>query len=852
VRLRIEAVDGATVQFCKAQAVALEPGQTVVVVGEWLPDEFVAERYRITAELAEDGRVIDTLTSGFLAWHEETLSKGLNFEFKDNYFQVSGKSLFLQGTDDYLHTFIDQDENPLTWSEDAQGCRDNCIDVYENLMGMRGPQQRPTKTWWRWIDAMLLNVQSAGGAFFPGMLVFSNTAVSNADLADQQAYVEAFARRYGHANGIMYYLNGDLELHDPNLPDLQKLYNKFLRVRYGSDEKLRQAWTLSPPKNKIGELTIETGKDDWRDVRTRDDFEFRATVVRRWLNAMHDAIRKADTRHPVTAEFYSLPLAGIDLLNTLDKLELANFGYFFVAEEDFYRFPQSCKFLDQRVRGKGLNVGEFGVKTHPAWVDAEDYIGTRTEPYEQALFLAISHYGFALGASKIQNWCWKYPSDLPFEWGINYPNQLIGRDVRAFYRNSGMFFRRLRPRYQPSETLLLIAGDNRKGGQGQRVLDALYNGVRLLIDERVEFNSLADDYIDQLPAGVKTIFYPLPYSPSDAIVERLRSFVENGGQLYISGDISYDFTRRRTRTERLEQLCGVRFVAERYEHINYELGAEPVVGKAEGWPSYVAAPSIEIELAGAHALVESRDGKPVVTEFAFGKGKVIFSADPVEMHGDPRDHAYAHQFYRALCRSFGLRGEQVTPRDAPVHCFRVSSQDACQTHIVVNTSATEAVKDLRVTTEVGEVQVTLGAHMSGAVVVNGGKAVEAVESSGDVAVGDRKLLGTDLHVMAVALTGEALDETLALALLPMGQGTLRIPKAKRWTKPVVLIGEVLSEKWRQYERFTPAAENGELKIALDEARALGVLILCEAGAAEATATKLVEQWVSRPCEQEHA
>jgi hypothetical protein len=59
-------------------------------------------------------------------------------------------------------------------------------------MGLRGPQHRPTKTWWRWIDAMLLNVQSVGGAFFPGMLVFSNTAVSDKDLADQQAYVQAF------------------------------------------------------------------------------------------------------------------------------------------------------------------------------------------------------------------------------------------------------------------------------------------------------------------------------------------------------------------------------------------------------------------------------------------------------------------------------------------------------------------------------------------------------------------------------------------------------------------------------------------------------------------------------------
>jgi hypothetical protein len=30
----------------------------------------------------------------------------------------------------------------------------------------------------------------------------------------------------------MYYLNGDLELHDPNLPDIQKLYNRYLQEKY--------------------------------------------------------------------------------------------------------------------------------------------------------------------------------------------------------------------------------------------------------------------------------------------------------------------------------------------------------------------------------------------------------------------------------------------------------------------------------------------------------------------------------------------------------------------------------------------------------------------------------------------
>ena len=66
---------------------------------------------------------------------------------------------------------------------------------------------------------------------------------------------------------------------------------------------------------------------------------------------MYDSIRKQDKQHPVTAEFYQLPLSGIDLLTVLWQMELANFGYFNPPEEDFYSFPQICNLLDQRVRG---------------------------------------------------------------------------------------------------------------------------------------------------------------------------------------------------------------------------------------------------------------------------------------------------------------------------------------------------------------------------------------------------------------------------------------------------------------------------------------------------------------------
>jgi len=823
----------------------LHPGQTVAVETEWHADKFAADCYRVTAELLTAERTLDRIHTGCLVWNKETLKKGLAFEFKQNYFQVNNRSVFLQGTDDYLHTFVNEDEHPLTWREDAQGCRDSCIDVYENLMGLRGPQQRPTKTWWRWIDAMLLNVQQAGGAFFPGMLIFSNTAVTDSDLAEQAAYAREFAARYKDAAGLLYYLNGDLELHDPNLPDIKKFYNQYLQEKYGSDEALRRAWTLSPPEAPIGKLTVQTGKDDWRDVRTLDDFEFRTRVVERWLNAMHDAIRTVDSSHPITAEFYQQPWAGIDLLHALGGLELANFGYFNPNGEDFYRFPQVCRFLDQRVRGKGINIGEFGVKTHPAWLDSSDYLATRGESYEQAFFLAIAHYAFALGASKIQNWCWKYPSDLPFEWGINYSNELIGRDVRAVYRNTGLFFRRLRPRFVPEDVLFLIPSENRKGGKGAEVQAALANGIRLLMDQRVAFNTLADEYIDELPASVKVIFYPLAYCPKEKVLARLKTFVEEGGRLYLSGDISYDSLRQRTQTQRLTELCGLEFVRERYAHIDYAHGAVQAKSKAAPWTDYMAFPGIVTRPAGARVLMETQDGTPVVTEYEHGRGRVVFSADPIEFHGDPRFQPYAHAFYSALCITLDVKGEAIEPASAPVHRFRMPSQDEREITVLVNHSQAKSAHAFIVPCAAGRVELTLRPMLSGAIVVNPAHSIEAVESSSNIRIDDELVISSDLHFMLISLDGKAIDRSTALLVLPMGNGMLHMARASRWRSPQVLVGEIKSGVWMQLETFSPLNVENLLHLPVDDSRAFSMLIVCEADH-QKMATDQVERMVKEP------
>lgn len=574
------------------------------------------------------------METGFLVWDDHVLRSGFPLKYRDNYLRSDSRTVFMQGSDDYIHTFINRFENPTTWYRDISKYRDHFLTVYENLMGSRGLDDISPIARWRQIDAMVQICQDLKTVFFPGLLIFGDTAVSNRDLRHQQQFCKAFAARYGQSSGLIYYLNGDLRLRNPNLPDLRKIFNDYLKAKYGSERRLAEAWHVSPPREPPGSIPPLGGAEQWDDVRTYDNFRFRVDVVRRWLDSMAQSIREVDATHPITAEFYQAPVDGIDVVTAVGTLTLGNIGYFDVPGEDVYRFPQTFRFIDMRARGKSINNGEFGVKTHPAWKDAGGDLTTPSETEENQLYLAIPHYAVGLGDSKVQNWCWKYPADLPFEWGINYSCDLVSRDALLFYRNTGLFFRQFDLRYQSPELFFLIADSHRMGGQGKKVREAQLNGIHFLLDLHCNFSTMDEFHLANLPASCKVLIYLLPFCPDDAAFDRVHAFVQSGGSLYVSGDISYDPQRNRTRSQRLSKLCGVDFEAENYPNIVF--AAHPQrIGTSGGLAplrSYEGFPCIRVRPRTAEVLARTTDGSPVIVTNQVSRGRVLYSTDVLELH----------------------------------------------------------------------------------------------------------------------------------------------------------------------------------------------------------------------------
>jgi hypothetical protein len=158
--------------------------------------------------------------------------------------------------------------------------------------------------------------------------------------------------------------------------------------------------------------------------------------------------------------------------------------------------------------------------------------------------------------------------------------------------------------------------------------------------------------------------------------------------LYLSGDISYDEFHRRTRTQRLEELCGVRFLAENYPNIS--VSATNSTDK----PCIKVEPAVPVAGTGAAARVLRRagDGSPLLIENRLGRGTVVFSTDPIELHSVPARRESDLALYRSVLAKADIRPIGLQPDDPLVHTFRVPMQDGGQVYVLFNTDETQPRK----------------------------------------------------------------------------------------------------------------------------------------------------------------
>jgi len=834
VHWRIATQDG-RVLLEREQAVTVEPFSPAELSIETSVPNDVRGLVKVEASAVFGGVRCDSAEAGFVVFDRLAPHGCSPFTFRDNYFRLGDRPIFVFGTDAYANDYHGAGAGPLRWEELLEACRDFGFLLYENLQYSH-PDHRMRPDDWDRFRAMTRLAQDHGVVFMPGMLIGHNVAVSVAEVKAEQEQCREYAKHLSEAPRLLWYVNGDYHLRYDDKPALRERWNAFLRKRYRTDAALRAAWAPRVPAAPLGRLPFppERGRA-WDDPVALDLSRFNIELLRSWNQTHVDAVRSIDRLHPITSEYYSTPFNGIDLRLTLDGLDVSNFGFFGGPERDIEVLPLRLRWNDVRARGRSVGLGEYGVKTHPAWKPengGKGYHVTRTREQQQDLFITVALCTFAMGGSKVQNWCLQDAPERVFPWGVLYACPTVPKDVACTHRNLSLLLRAFAPRYEAPSVTLLLCDNMRLDNRGRLGFVTAERAAEALLQCRVPFNVLSDTFIAELPESTRVLIWPAALCPPDDAFDRALDWVRNGGMLLITGDFGFDQDRRHTRSGRFERLAGVRHIESLYRPDSRNRARVlSCRSHAGGLDLARTAPQVRVEPVEAEVLVETADGFPLVTRRGLGKGSVVFCADPLEL-GD--DVAPVRSLYSRFLKQAGVPRLRATPDVPDLFVFEQPVRTGTVHVVVDRTSKKVRLAELPVAG--GNVRVGTRFGRPAMVAVGKDGRILAAVTMRELRVNGEPIIRADGCVGLLSLDGRDLRAGRAVLLLPFSKGRVRFTVAApgRHGKRRLLLGDVHGGRFRVLERLD-AGRDGLVQVDVDPDRAT-LIGLC-------TARKEAEQWI---------
>jgi glycosyl hydrolase family 42 (putative beta-galactosidase) len=791
-------------------------------------DEFdrSGDTYRVVATLVEAETAVDEMETGFVLEQPAQVARGPQLQFTGNYFTLRGRPMFLFGSDTYSRTYKTACENPWTWSQELKAARDIGLNLYENLQ-YSNPGHRLEDSDWRSFEAMNQLVQKHGLVFMPGMLIGHSVAIGEEEMSEQSRLCAAYAERFADTPGLLYYINGDYRMDlDKRPEDVRRLWNDWLASRYGSTAKLRAAWGDPAAELELGKLIFPPPNSGrWDDVAAVDRMRFQNWLTRRWNAAHVAAVRQHDQTHPITSEYYQRPFAGMDLVMTIDAQDVSNIGYFDRPVEDITQLPLKICFNDLRARGKGVSLGEYGVKTHRAWTvenGATGYHILRTEEEQKQLFMAVAHYALGLGGSKVQNWCLRDAQARVFPWGMFYPNQLVPKDVAYVHRNQSLIWRHFRPRYEAPKLIVCLPNQLRLGNDEALGRDVAYRTFDDLLALHYPFGTIDDHHLEQIPTETQVMILPSPFALRDDSFDRLLAWVRGGGTLIVTGDFSYDADRQRTRVERLVQLAGVEFVGENYPNVRRDQGSGVEVAfRLAGLDQKTLRPCIQVRPVGADVFGQTGDGQAVLTRYGLGDGSCWLLTDPIHLDASEQAPSVRRRLLKAILDTdTNLKPISATPDADWLHVMEQPTERG-KVHVVYNTKLESGQETVRLETAAGPLELSTRNRWPALAAVAEDGSVVAVNVDGVCCLGeDRLVSGVGLKAL-LSLDGHDIRQSEMLLVAPFEPGNLDLPeRSGAWT---AVFGDCHDGRWRTLEKLPLGTER---RVEIDEDRATCLILIC--------------------------
>jgi len=851
VRLEALAQHGGKAAFTETRSLTLAPNTTESVTAEWkTPSDLSGGLSSVRATLLMAGKPIDQEDNAVVVWSDWSDKSDRSdrpLTKRGPYFAFGERPLFALG----CQTYWGQNgsvtaRSPLAFERDFAMMQDYGLHFSRAFIPFKTDGDR------RQSDAIVQLAQQHRVLLYhtPNL---TNTVVPST-LADEAEQAKTIGERYRgvRTNGVRSpWLTVDV-CNEPQFgveePGAEAAFNEFLRERYGTTERLQQAW--GDGSVELGAVKPTPLSDRWDDVRSADTHLFLATAQRRWATANRAALRSGDDTRLASVGFmqsyggadriWDPPLASADL----DFTDRHYYG-------PFAGYPAQLKDIDLRVIGKPMVQGECGAKDHPTYTEKDPWgMGDTPEKFCRR-FSYLVHHAFGLGAAALASWHWRDPMEGIFPCGLVHADR-VPRPAASVMRALAFTLGRLRPRYETPQILLVVPENHRLGGSRVPATNALHRAEELLMSCQVDFGLLSENQLDKLPDSVRALLYPVPYCPSDKVVELLKQFVQRGGALYVSGDLSYDPQRKLTRQQRLPELAGVERVGERYPNIARNTGKPTQLSSAiGGLAGGEARPGIDVRVTDAEVLATDAGGHPVLTSRRLGTGSVLFCTDPVETATESLP--WHRALYLEFLRRAGVARNAVQPDTPTLRCFRVPLEDRGEAFVLYNDTEAAVQATVRGVDpdKSPPVALTLAANSAGLAVFNSSGRLTTVEAQGAVlrgrtasVRGGKPLLAIAGHAVVQSLDDRDLASARRLLILPF-PGTYGLPPAPAKPASVALpslgamrveLGELRRTRWTRLEGLKPAAGG---TVSFDEEQALN-MILAATPAEFAAAAKEVE------------
>ncbi len=764
--------------------------------------------HAVRVSLTRSGRPADRLETGVVVWDPGIVANGPQPTIEGSYFAVNGKKTVLSGTNETGFVWFSEHEDPLVWEQDFRAMADHGVNVLRLLHfspfsegGYEGkPSNRPQglanrpEALCRATDALVQIAQEHGIILFLSLHDWMDVGLSDADLAAQREWNRFWATRYRDVPGIIYDIQNEPSIGDPTgVADLAPLYNRQLAERYGDAAALQAAWGVEQLPGAWGAAPVQRGTEAWGDAQASDYQRWKLEVFRRWTMANYEATREGDADALVTVGFLPFNSAA-DIQSGARGMDFTNFHFYGAPTW----LPRMLPFLDRRWEGSPLSIGEFGAQeahqNRNAGLD-----GTR-DAESIRRFVWTGHHLLGRGGSFLANWSWKDFEGAVFPWGIRYLQDPVSKDVLLAYRAQSLLFRLIEPVYE-NPRLFVVLPDSHRFGSAYGMMDgALQNTFGAVTTLGEPFGVIGEWELDRLPPSADALLWPMPYCPSDATFDRVVSFVEAGGALYLSGDVAFDETRKPTRADRRARL-GLP-----------DLGAPTPPGEAP-------------EAAAEAAPVTAR----------LGQGSVFFVPFPVESRAAGR----LLGLYRAFLTQAG--GEPATPAEPPAHVYRIASEGGGHVDVLARgeEQGTQTVSASGYQAELGSLECALLSLDA-----SGGLTACHARSLTDPA--GKPVISGSVEWMVGSLDRQPLAASEAAVLAPLNAGESVLDVLPGVASAPLTVGEFADGAWVTRETRTLAREPDGWRIAVSESDALSLMILCEPEGLEAAIQRLSDLLYLRP------